>query len=97
MKESLGKCPGCGSDVVEGEKGFGCTNWKSGCKFVVWKQDRFLSHLQVTPNKFTVMKLLEKGEVYSNRFINKNGKIFSAYLQYVKDDSTGYYNWKMHF
>lgn len=96
-KESLGKCPGCGSDVVEGEKGFGCTNWKSGCKFVVWKQDRFLSHLQVTPNKFTVMKLLEKGEVYSNRFINKNGKTFSAYLQYVKDDTTGYYNWKMHF
>lgn len=97
LKESLGKCPGCGADVVEGEKGFGCTNWKSGCKFVVWKQDRFLAHLQVIPNKFTVMKLLEKGEVYSNRFINKNGKAFSAYLKYVKDDETGYYNWKMHF
>ena len=91
-KESLGKCPGCGSDVVEGDKGFGCTNWKSGCKFVVWKQDRFLAQLQVTPNKHTVMKLLEKGEVYSNRFMNKKGKTFSAYLKYVKEDSTGYYN-----
>ncbi len=25
-QQSLGKCPACGSDVVEGEKGFGCTN-----------------------------------------------------------------------
>ncbi len=95
--EVLGKCPGCGSDVVEGEKGYGCANWKSGCKFVVWKNDRFLSSLQVTPNKFTVMKLLEKGEVYSNSFTNKKGTQFSAYLKYEKDPQSGYYNWKMHF
>ena len=95
--DSLGKCPGCGSDVVEGEKGFGCTNWKGGCKFVVWKNDKFLSSLQVTPNKFTVMKLLEKGEVFSNSFTNKRGTKFSAYLKYEKDPQSGYYNWKMHF
>jgi len=97
VSESLGKCPGCGSDVIEGEKGFGCTNWKSGCKFVVWKNDKFLASLQVTPNKFTVMKLLEKGEVYSSSFIGKKGTKFSAYLKYDKDPQTGYYNWKMHF
>lgn len=95
--ESLGKCPGCGSDVIEGEKGFGCTNWKSGCKFVVWKSDKFLASLQVTPNKFTVMKLLEKGEVFSNSFVGKKGTKFSAYLKYEKDPQSGYYNWKMHF
>jgi DNA topoisomerase-3 len=97
LGESLGKCPGCGSDVIEGEKGYGCTNWKGGCKFVVWKNDKFLSSLQVTPNKFTVMKLLEKGEVYSNSFTNKKGTKFSAYLKYEKDPQSGYYNWKMHF
>ena len=97
LGETLGKCPGCGSDVIEGEKGYGCTNWKGGCKFVVWKNDKFLSSLQVTPNKFTVMKLLDTGEVFSSSFTNKKGTKFSAYLKYEKDPLSGYYNWKMHF
>ena len=95
--ESLGNCPGCGSEVVEGEKGFGCTNWKGGCKFVVWKNDKFLSSLKVTPNKNTVIKLLEVGEVFSKSFVNKKGAKFSAFLRYEKDESTGYYSWKMRF
>jgi DNA topoisomerase-3 len=97
IADSLGKCPGCGSDVVEGEKGFGCSNWKGGCKFVVWKNDKFLSSLKVTPNRNTVIKLLEVGEVYSNNFINKKGSKFSAYLSYEKDAATGYYRWNMRF
>ncbi len=97
LAESLGKCPGCGSDVVEGEKGFGCTNWKGGCKFVVWKEDRFLSSLKVSPSKQTVMRLLENGELYSSSFINKKGTKFSAYLKYEINKETGYYSWKMHF
>lgn len=97
LGESLGKCPGCGSDVVEGEKGFGCTNWKGGCKFVVWKEDRFLSSLKVSPSKQTVIRLLENGELYSSSFVNKKGTKFSAYLRYELNKETGYYSWKMHF
>lgn len=97
LAESLGKCPGCGSDVIEGEKGYGCTNWKGGCKFVVWKEDRFLSSLKVSPSKQTVMRLLENGELYSSSFINKKGTKFSAYLKYEINKETGYYSWKMHF
>ncbi len=26
--EVLGKCPNCGNPVIEGERGFGCVNWK---------------------------------------------------------------------
>jgi hypothetical protein len=33
----LGACPLCGSDVVEQEKSFGCSGWKQGCKFAIWK------------------------------------------------------------
>ena len=97
VEGALGKCPACGSDVVEGEKGFGCTNWKGGCKFVVWKNDKFLASLKVTPNRNTVIKLLEVGEVFSNNFVSKKGEKFSAYLKYEKNDETGYYNWKMRF
>lgn len=96
-REVLGKCPVCGSDVIEGSKGFGCTNWKGGCKFVIWKEDKFLQSLQVSPNKFTIMKLLETGEVYSNNFINKKGVKFSAYLRYEKNEDNNYFSWKMRF
>ncbi len=33
----LGKCPLCGSEVVEQARSFGCTGWKNGCKFAIWK------------------------------------------------------------
>lgn len=44
--EVLGKCPLCGNGIIEGHKGFGCSNWKSGCKFVIWKNDKFLSAMK---------------------------------------------------
>lgn len=97
QREVLGKCPGCGSDVIEGEKGFGCTNWKGGCKFVIWKDDKFLASLKAKATKQTVMKLLETGSVRGNGFVSKKGNRFSATLTYVKDPETGYYNWKMSF
>ena len=40
----IGPCPteGCGGDIVERSKSFGCTSWKSrtetGCGFVIWKR-----------------------------------------------------------
>ncbi len=34
---ALGKCPRCGSEVVEQAKSFGCRAWKEGCKFAIWK------------------------------------------------------------
>lgn len=32
-----GCCPKCGSPVVETKKSYGCSDWKSGCKFAIWK------------------------------------------------------------
>lgn len=96
-QESLGKCPVCASDIVEGEKGFGCTNWKGGCKFVIWKNDRFLTALKVRPTPQTIQRLLENGFVFSNSFISKKGSKFSAFLTYEKNVETGYYGWKMSF
>lgn len=94
---SLGKCPACGSDIIEGEKGFGCNNWKGGCKFVIWKSDRFLTALKVRPTAQTISRLLENGFVFSNSFISKKGSKFSAFLTYEKNPETGYYGWKMSF
>ena len=36
-QETLGVCPTCGGDIVAGGKAYGCSNWRNGCKFVIWK------------------------------------------------------------
>jgi len=42
----LGPCPtpGCGGEIVERSRSYGCTSWRSrsrpGCGFVVWKRER---------------------------------------------------------
>jgi len=33
----FGPCPLCGAPVIEGNRGFGCSDWKKGCRFVLWK------------------------------------------------------------
>lgn len=95
--EILGKCPLCKGDVIEGTKGYGCSNWKAGCKFVVWKNDKFLEALKVRPTKEVVIKLLEEGKVYGNQFISKKGKPFAAYLYYEKNKDNDYFSWRMEF
>ncbi|XBH03137.1 topoisomerase C-terminal repeat-containing protein [Singulisphaera sp. Ch08] len=34
----LGDCPRCGRPVIEGKKGYGCSGWRDGCKFVLWRE-----------------------------------------------------------
>ena len=48
QREVIGKCPRCGSDVVEGKKNFYCTNRE--CQFSMWKDDRFFTskHKELT-------------------------------------------------
>lgn len=95
--ESIGKCPVCGNDIIEGEKGFGCTNWKNGCKYTIWKNDKFIESMGKKVTKEMVKLLLKNGKVGFRNFKSKKGTLFSAYLRYEKDEKTGYYNWKMEF
>ena len=46
----LGSCPRCGRDVIEGKNGFGCSGFKDGCKFVIWKTAKsgMMSRAEVT-------------------------------------------------
>ncbi len=32
QSDTLGTCPKCGGEVIEGQKGFGCANWREGCR-----------------------------------------------------------------
>ncbi len=39
VNESIfGLCPRCRKPIIEGQKGFGCSGWRDGCGFVLWKE-----------------------------------------------------------
>ncbi|MDU2852301.1 MAG: DNA topoisomerase, partial [Clostridium sp.] len=96
-KEVVGRCPTCGNPVIEGEKGFGCTNWKNGCKFTIWKDDKYIASFGKQVTKEMVKLLLQNGKVGFRNLKSKKGNTFSAYFKYIKNEETGRYNWEIEF
>ena len=37
-RKSIGTCPRCGKPIVEGKKGYGCSGYREGCTFTIWKE-----------------------------------------------------------
>ena len=35
-QQRWGDCPLCAHQVIQGNRGYGCSAWKEGCKFVLW-------------------------------------------------------------
>lgn len=96
--DALGKCPACNQgSIIEGQKGFGCNNWKNGCKFVIWKNDKFLAALKKKPSKTMVKMLLKNGTATVKGLTSKKGNKFDANLRYEKNPDNEYYSWKMEF
>lgn len=72
---SLGACPQCGKPVIEGQKGFGCSGWRTGCKFTIWKSFR---NSELTPK--IIKPLLLGKEVLLQGLPSEKG----AYDLYLK-------------
>ena len=51
----LGTCPLCQKDVIEGKRGYGCSAWREGCSFVIWKEYR-----QVSLTLYQIKRLLQQ-------------------------------------
>ena len=96
-KEEIGKCPICGNPVIEGEKGFGCINWKNGCRYTIWKNDKYINSFGKNVSKEMVSLLLKNGKVGFRNLKSRKGNTFSAYFRYELDEKTGYFNWKIEF
>jgi DNA topoisomerase III len=72
----LGACPKCGAPVVETKKAYGCSAWKSGCKFAIWKS---ISGKRISAPQ--AKQLLTKGRTGQLKgFKSKAGKPYSAAL-----------------
>lgn len=77
--ESLGACPVCAGDVVVGKKAYGCSNWKNGCRFVVWK---VIAQKEITPEVVQQLLTVQVTETLTG-FTSKAGKLFDAKLKVV--------------
>ena len=83
---SLGPCPFCGHMVVESPKAYGCSNWKNGCKFTVWKTIAGKSIGEEDVKKIITAGRTEK----IAGFKSKAGKEFSAALVLKRDQTIGF-------
>ncbi len=76
MNQPVGKCPLCGAPVLENRSAFGCSRWKEGCSFTLWKRvlSRQISRIQA-------QKLIKTGRTDKiSGFRSKKGRRFSARL-----------------
>lgn len=85
-KTAVGTCPRCGKPVIEGPKGFGCSGYRDGCKFTIWKEGKYGAHkvLAASKKKLTATmakKLLKDGKVLVKGLKSeKTGKEYDAYI-----------------
>lgn len=79
--DKVGVCPLCGGDVVKGRYGYGCRNYKEGCKFHI---NGIICGRVISPENAS--KLLTEGSTDKiEGFISKKGKPFSARLKMVEN------------
>ncbi|MGN7385158.1 DNA topoisomerase 3 [Paenibacillus sp. SAFN-117] len=82
----IGLCPrhGCGGTIFMGSKGYGCSNYKHGCRFVIWKKTRFGKTLSDT----MVKSLIQKGSTNKLKFKSISGHSYDGKL-ILSDRNTG--------
>lgn len=80
---SIGNCPLCNRPVIENKKGYGCSGYKEGCKFVIWKvvAGKKVSEAQAKNLIVNGKTGLIKG------FKSKKGNNFDAYLKYNRQEN----------
>ena len=82
----LGDCPLCQKPVIEGRKGYGCSDWKAGCQFVLWKEAIWRTgHARTWPA--SCYKTAGPCKAYA---IKPDDDVFNAQLTLNKQGETGY-------
>lgn len=87
---ALGVCPRCGGSVVEFKNSFSCSNYRSGCKFTIWKKSKMPMMAKTSFTKTDVKKFLAGQGVKKSKLLKKNGDTFSATLVMEDDPNSPY-------
>lgn len=85
VREPLASCPspGCTGQIIEGKKGYGCTRFKEGCGFVIWKE-----YVGKKITSTMLKSLIEKGSTQVLSFKRKDGSTVKAKI-ILQDPSSG--------
>lgn len=85
-KPTLGKCPRCGKNIIEGKQNYYCESGKNGCGFNVWKKPKYPD---TTVSAKQMAELLSLGKT-KLKAVSKNGKEYIA--EFMLEDTGKYIN-----
>ncbi len=77
-------CPVCKGEIIEGSRGFGCSNWRvsdGDCRFVIWK---IILGKTLTPDNISALAAGRKTRPYV--FKHGNDVKFTATLKMIEKD-----------
>lgn len=85
VQGAIGACPrpGCGGVIFMGRRGYGCSHYKQGCSFVIWKES-----FGRTLTDAMVRSLIEKGRTSKIKLKNDRGDPISARIV-LRDAASG--------
>ena len=94
-RESIGKCPRCGSPVYVGKGNYYCSNKE--CSFCMWEDNKFFSSKKKKLTKKIAAELLDKGWCrVTGLYTPKRPQLYDAVIRL--DDTGGkYVSFKMEF
>lgn len=88
------KCPRCGMPIIETQKAFGCSGYKNGCNFVLWKEGKYGGHKVLADSKKKITTAMAKKLITNRKVVvrglvsKKTGKTYDANLV-LKDTDKG--------
>ena len=93
-REVVGRCPRCGGEVAEMQKGFFCQN--EACRFAIWKNNKWWAAKKKQPTKVVVAALLKDGCArLTGCYSEKTGKTYDATV--VLEDDGQYVSFRLEF
>lgn len=83
-REVIGKCPRCCGNVTESKKGYFCE--RTGCRFGLWRDNKFLTAKKISLTRKIATTLLKDGRVaLTGLYSEKTGKTYDATVVLADD------------
>jgi len=93
-REVIGKCPRCGGNVTESNKGFFCES--SSCRFGLWRDNKFLSSKKIDLTKTMAAELLRNNAYPIKGLLSeRTGRPYDALLMLSDDGAKIMYSMRL--
>ena len=88
---SIGKCPHCGSEVLENKYSWSCSD--PGCRFMLWKENKFFGAIGKIMTPMIAETLLKNGRIRQENCVSRRtGRVFNAEVLLTTDaDGTAHF------